>query len=81
MVNILDHRIPDHLPDTPVVGAAEVRYGSNAEEKSGGASLDGRLGSVGWHLDGVRRKTGDYEMPEGTLLNSDVDTKAATAGA
>jgi iron complex outermembrane receptor protein len=81
VVNILDHRIPDHLPDTPMVGAAEVRYGSNAEEMSGGASLDGRLGSVGWHVDGVRRKTDDYDTPEGRLLNSDVDTTAATAGA
>jgi iron complex outermembrane receptor protein len=81
VVNVLDHRIPDHVPEPAVVGAAELRCGSNAEEKSGGASLDGGFGSLGWHLDGMKRESDDYETPLGTLTNSDIDSAAVTAGA
>jgi iron complex outermembrane receptor protein len=64
VVNVLDGRIPDYLPEEGVSGRAEIAGGTVADERSGGVSLDGRgAGRLAWHADYLRRKTGDVEIP------------------
>jgi len=81
VVNILDNRIPAVLPEHPVTGQVDLRAGSVADETSMALALDGKFGNVGWHLDGLTRETGDYDIPDGSLANSDLDTEQGTAGA
>lgn len=63
VVNVIDTRIPRHLPDGPVAVNALATYGSAANERSGSLSLDLPLGGhfVG-HLDGSYSKYGDIDI-------------------
>jgi iron complex outermembrane recepter protein len=63
VVNVIDDRIPDSLPDQRVSGIVELRGGSVADERGGIASLNGSLGRIAWHADYLRRETDDYEIP------------------
>jgi iron complex outermembrane receptor protein len=81
IVNVLDGRIPTEPAEHPIAGSFEARYGSNADEGAGLLSLDGGAGPFGWHLDGLKRSTDDFESPDGVLTNSDLETEQGTAGA
>jgi iron complex outermembrane recepter protein len=64
IVNVFDGRIPDYLPEDGVSGRVEIAAGTVADERSGGVSLDGRgAGRLAWHVDYLRRKAGDYDIP------------------
>ncbi|HEX2165520.1 MAG TPA: TonB-dependent receptor, partial [Thermoanaerobaculia bacterium] len=64
VVNVLDGRIPDYLPEQALTGQVEVAGGTVAEQRSGGVSLDGRAGErLAWHADWTSRRAGDYEIP------------------
>ncbi|HEV2745917.1 MAG TPA: TonB-dependent receptor [Allosphingosinicella sp.] len=62
-VNVLDRRIPRRVPDDAVHVDALLGYGSAADEKSAGVSLDLPLGNgfVG-HVDASYRDTDDLEV-------------------
>ncbi|MGD8377181.1 MAG: TonB-dependent receptor [Acidobacteriota bacterium] len=91
VVNVLDNRIPQELPESPVTGTLDLRAGTVADERSAGLVLDGRGGPIGWHLDGTFRDTGDYAIPgaadvggggsQGVLDNSSIRTETGTVGA
>jgi iron complex outermembrane receptor protein len=57
VVNVIDTRIPRHVPDGPVAVNALASYGSAANERSGNLSVDVPLGAhfVG-HFDGSYSK-------------------------
>ena len=92
VVNIVTNRIAEALPEKP---AAKFRlmYNDVSEERSGALSGDTGLGPFALHLDGSRRRTDDYEIPDfgseepepgerrGTLANSDVETDSLNGGA
>jgi len=60
VVNVIDARIPRRVPDDPVHVAAILTYGSAAEERSGNATLDVRLGGgFVLHADANYSKTDD----------------------
>jgi iron complex outermembrane recepter protein len=67
VVNVIDGRIPQSLPDGKVSGAAEARYASVNKEKSGAAYVDAGGGSDGQgfvlHFDGFKRDTSDLKIP------------------
>lgn len=64
VVNVIDSRIPEELPDGPVTGRFEIRGGSAADERSGAGVLSGAVGPLAWRLDGFRRKTDDVRIPD-----------------
>jgi len=63
VVNLIDNRIPEQVPDAPLTGAFEVRGNTVADETSGVFRLDGGGGSWAWHLDGSWRDSDDYKIP------------------
>jgi len=63
VVNIIDNRIPEQLPDAPLTGRFEVRGDTVADERSGALRLNGGGGSFAWHLDGSWRDADDYDIP------------------
>jgi iron complex outermembrane receptor protein len=92
VVNMMDERILDHVPQSKVGGTVELRAGSVADERSAAAELRGGAGRVAWYANGFRRETDDYSIPgqafafedpdspEGTLPNSAVENAGATLG-
>ena len=66
VVNTLDNRIPRQA-QTGLTGAAELRLGGAADERSGALVLDGgdgrRDAGLAWHADLAARKTADQRVP------------------
>jgi len=92
VVNVLDNRIPDKLPDQ-LTGGAELRNNSGNDETVGVVSLTGASGPIALHIDGVKRRSGDMDIPgfgpvnpdentpKGTLANTDAHAKSGSLGA
>lgn len=67
-VNVVDGRLADALPDTPLSGRAELRGNTVNDERTGMFRLDGVNGNWVIHVDGLLRNTGDYEIPGYAIL-------------
>jgi iron complex outermembrane receptor protein len=81
VVNVLDRRIPDRRPEHAVGGSLSLRAGSAAEERAGALALDGGVGMLGWHVEGLKRETEDMDAGDGlTIANSDLETDGAAVG-
>ncbi len=63
IINVIDHRIPTQLFESPVSGAIEQRYNTVNEGKSTAFKLDGSQGLLAWHLDGFYRDNIDMQIP------------------
>jgi iron complex outermembrane recepter protein len=70
VVNAINNRVPLKLSDAPISGELSGGYGYNADSKDAAAQLNGSAGPFGWHLDGFDRRSGDYQIPDGTQANS-----------
>ncbi len=94
VVNVLDNRIPEQLPDTLHAGA-EARYATANAEKAVVATITGATGNIAWHADGVKRSSNNVDIPglavtniddaslssDHTLLNTDAKSHSASLGA
>ena len=80
VINVLDSRVPSEAGAGPMTGSFEARYGSNADEADGAADLHGSAGVFGWHASGVYRQSDDFKSPDGTMVNSDLETKEGSLG-
>jgi iron complex outermembrane receptor protein len=70
LVNVVNERIPTALEDH-IGGQAEVRYSTVDQGRNGSASIDGALGSIGFHVDGNSRRADDYKIPGKRVLGDD----------
>jgi iron complex outermembrane receptor protein len=70
VINAINNRVPSRLPDEPFEAELTGLYGINADTRQGSAMLDARAGSFAIHADGFRRKSDDYDIPDGTMSNS-----------
>ncbi len=62
VVNVIDNRIPEQVPEQ-LNGAIELRYNTVSEEDVGVFKLDGGIGNIAWHLDGMFRESNNIEIP------------------
>jgi iron complex outermembrane receptor protein len=62
-VNVITHRIHQNMPDAPLTGRAETRFGTVDNERSAGLVVEGGTGSIAWHIDAFRRETDDVDIP------------------
>lgn len=74
VVNVIDNRIPEVLPET-FTGAVEVRRETASAANSAAVKLEGAQGSFAWHLDGAFRDADDTRIP-GYAMSSDVHPNA-----
>ena len=76
VVNVIDTRIPRHVPDRPVAVDGLVQYGSAATERSGSASVDVPLGgNFVVHADGAYSQYDDLRIG-GHVLSKDLREQA-----
>ncbi len=80
VVNVLDSRIPRHIPDHAVHADVTGTYGSASQERSTFAQVDAPLGS-GFvvHLDGSFAKTSDLDTGN-FILSAPLRAQAAASG-
>jgi len=68
VINVIDGRIPDNVPDKPLSGAARIGASSVDDGYEGAIGVDIQLGAFGTgtlvgHVDATYRKTKDYSIP------------------
>jgi len=87
VINVIDQRIPEHVPSSGLEGQIVLHANSVSNEQTGAVSLSGGKRSVAWHVEGLFRQADDIEIPEGSLedpgnvlKNSFVDTTKASVG-
>jgi iron complex outermembrane receptor protein len=79
VVNVIDTRIPRHVPDKPIAVDALVNYGSAANERSGNLSVDVPLGAhFVAHADGSYSKFDDLDIG-GFVLSEPLREQAAAS--
>lgn len=62
-VNIIDTRIPRETSEHALSGFVQMQGATVSDELNGGASVNGSIGRVAWHADGLLRTTDDYSIP------------------
>ena len=78
VVNVLDGRVPNELPTSPVEGSVVARAGSVADERTGALDLGGGLGSWAWQANGLLRRMGDYTLPSGLVGEAEHEEGGST---
>ena len=81
VVNTVDGRIRETALDEPLSGRAELRYDAGSSGFTSMSRVDAGTDYYALHADTVYRSNNDYDLPEGKLANSAVDTRTgAVAG-
>lgn len=92
LVNVVSDRILDYVP-AAIEGGLYAHYDSASDGWQGAFSANAGARTMAFHLEGMKRDTGDYDIPgfgerdpapggrRGTLSNSDSETEALTGGA
>lgn len=62
VVNVIDNRIPEKLPEPPLGGALEQHYDSALGQTSTALKLEGGGGKMALHLDGFYRDSGNLQI-------------------
>ena len=81
IVNVADGRIPESAPANGFSGRAELNLDSVSDGRTGMARLDAGSDNFAVHVDGLHRRTDDFETPVGLLENSAIETRAGAIGA
>lgn len=82
-VNLIDRKVPTHVPSNGGEGAAEGRLGTGDGERAGAVGLTAGIGSFAVRVEGSARRTRDYDVADWTedrLDGSFNRTRAATLG-
>lgn len=70
IVNVIDNRIPEQVPDKIIGGAGEQRYDSATNETSSALKLEGGKNGFAYHVDGFYRDQGNTSIG-GTAIDED----------
>ena len=80
VVNTVDGRIRETALDEPLGGRAELRYDAGAHGFTGMSRVDAGTDHYALHADAVYRNNNDYDLPDGRMANSAVDTRTGAVG-
>ncbi|WP_439652060.1 TonB-dependent receptor domain-containing protein [Paracandidimonas lactea] len=83
VVNVLDNKIPTAIPEQGIEGFGEVRGATGSKERAGAFGMTAGEGNVAVHVEGVRRKSGDYRVPDwpgGRLEGSHEESTTGSVG-
>ena len=78
VVNVVDNRIPLHVPASPVL-SFEQRYNSVSDGWSSALKHEGGVEKLAWHIDGFFRESESYDVPsgennDGVVENTDAES-------
>lgn len=80
IVNLVDGRIPQAVPDNGFSGRVQAGYDSVSSGNTEMARVDMGGNGFALHADAMSRRDGDYDIPGRTLDNSWVHTKSGALG-
>ena len=62
VVNVIDNRIPEKVPDQLVGGSVEQKYNSATTDRSTAVKIEGGINKFAYHFDGYYSKKDDTEI-------------------
>lgn len=83
VVNVLDDKIPTGIPENGYSGSVEVLGATAAKERAGAVGLTVGEGNIAMHVEGARRRAGDYRVgdwSESRVQNSNSDSTTGSVG-
>jgi iron complex outermembrane receptor protein len=80
VVNVVDGRIPQRMPADGSSGRVQVGHEGASDGNIQVFRVDAGAAGFVLHADGMNRRNGDYETPDGRLPNSYVNTNAGALG-
>lgn len=63
-VNLIDEKVPTHVPSRGIAGVAEVRLGSADDEATAVGGITTGKGNFAFRAEGVYRRSDDYRVPD-----------------
>ena len=72
-VNVETGQIPQRLPEKNWTGKAEISGGYNTPHTEL-LSLDGKIGKIAWHVDGINSKISHYRIPGNSKADACFDS-------
>ena len=64
VVNVLDKKIPTAVPENGIEGEVELRGGTGNDERAGAVGITGGSGNLAVRIEGMKRETDDYRVPD-----------------
>lgn len=80
VVNAVDGRIRETTMGESFTGRAELRYDAGSNGFTGMSRVDTGTDRYNLHADAVYRSSDDYDLPDGILANSAVETRTGAIG-
>ncbi len=83
VVNVLDDKIPTEVPENGFSGSAEMLGSTAAKERAAAVGLTAGEGNIAVHVEGARRRAGDYRVADwtdGRVANSNADSATGSVG-
>ncbi len=91
VINVLDGRVPNEKPTSPITGVFTGRLNSVSLGRTGALKLRGTRGNIAWTLGGLSRATEEFKVPAGsidghedhdenTIVNSNVTLNSGFGG-
>jgi iron complex outermembrane receptor protein len=78
VVNAINEEIPTTPSEKPISGHLETRFDTAANEKTALVDLKGGNQTITWHLNALKRKTDDLEIPGHAELEHEEDEEGHT---
>jgi len=64
VVNVLDQKIPDHVPENGIEGTAEMRGATGSDERAGAVGITAGAGNLAVRVEGLKRESNNYRVPK-----------------
>ncbi|HWL62795.1 MAG TPA: TonB-dependent receptor [Steroidobacteraceae bacterium] len=80
VVNAITTRVPLHLEDGALDADAVAGFGSVADSRDFGGQVNLRRDALALHADAFSRHSGDYDTPDGAMVNSWLRGKGGAVG-
>ncbi|NYT36966.1 TonB-dependent receptor [Allopusillimonas soli] len=83
VVNVLDNRIPEAMPENGLEGMVRVSGATGSDERTGAFGLTAGGNNIAVHVEGLKRRASDYQVPDwpgGRLKGSFEQTETGSVG-
>ena len=64
VVNVIDDKIPEAIPEKGLEGFAELRGSTGSNERAGAFGLTTGKDNFAFHVEGLKRRADDYQVPD-----------------
>jgi len=64
VVNVLDRKVPEYVPENGVEGSVEVRGATGSDERAGAVGITAGAGNLAVRVEGLKRESNNYRVPD-----------------